>query len=133
MRARRERWWGGDGAGVVVLKRLEDALRDGDRIHAVVRGTATNNDGAQKVGYTAPSLSGQAEVIALAQAAAGVEAESIGYVEAHGTGTALGDPIEVAALTRVFREQTDRSGFCAPRVAQVRTWATSTRPPAWRR
>jgi acyl transferase domain-containing protein/thioesterase domain-containing protein/acyl carrier protein len=104
---------GGSGAGVVLLKRLEDALRDGDHVRAVVRGWATNNDGAMKIGFTAPSAEGQAEVIAMAMAAAGVEADDISYVEAHGTATPLGDPIEVSALTEVFRETSDRRGFCA--------------------
>lgn len=99
--------------GVVVLKRLEDALRDGDHIDAVIRGIAVNNDGSDKVGFTAPSREGQAEVIAAAQNLAGVDPEAIGYVEMHGTGTALGDPIEVAALTNVFRERTQRKAFCA--------------------
>ncbi|HSF43554.1 MAG TPA: beta-ketoacyl synthase N-terminal-like domain-containing protein, partial [Thermoanaerobaculia bacterium] len=103
----------GGGAGVVVLKRLEDAVRDGDTVHAVVRGSAVNNDGALKVGYTAPSVSGQAEVIAEALGAAGVEAETISYIEAHGTGTRLGDPIEIQALNRAFGAETDRKGFCA--------------------
>ena len=103
----------GSGAGIVVLRRLEDALRDGDFIHAIVRGSAINNDGARKVGYLAPSVDGQAEVIAEALAIADVEASSISYVETHGTGTALGDPIEITALTRAFRETTDRTGFCA--------------------
>ncbi|MCP4663951.1 MAG: SDR family NAD(P)-dependent oxidoreductase, partial [bacterium] len=101
------------GAGVVVLKRLADAVADGDRIHAVVKATAVNNDGAVKMGFTAPSEEGQAQVIRNALQAAAVEAETIGYVEAHGTATALGDPIEVAALTRVFDESTARRGFCA--------------------
>ena len=104
---------GGDGAGVVALKRLEDALADGDPIRAVIRGWALNNDGSNKVGYTAPSVEGQAEAIAVAQALAGVEPETIRFVEGHGTATPLGDPIEVAALTRVFREATERRGFCA--------------------
>ena len=103
----------GNGVGVVVLKRLEDAVSEGDEIHAVIRGSAVNNDGARKVGFTAPSIEGQAEVIAAAQSAAGIEPRSIGYVECHGTGTALGDPIEVAALARVFREGTGERGFCA--------------------
>ncbi|MFL5538398.1 MAG: type I polyketide synthase [Longimicrobiaceae bacterium] len=90
------------GAAVVALRRVEDALADGDPILAVIRGSAVNNDGAQKVGYTAPSVDGQAAVIAEALAVAGVDAETIGYVETHGTGTALGDPIEVAALARVY-------------------------------
>src|SRR5205807_2012719 len=92
----------GDGAGVVVVKRLADALADGDRVRAVILGSAVNNDGAQKVGYTAPSVDGQAEAIAMALAVAGVEPGSIGFVEAHGTATPLGDPIEVAALEQVF-------------------------------
>jgi acyl transferase domain-containing protein len=92
----------GDGAAVVVLKRLSDALRDGDHVWGVIRGTAMNNDGALKAGYTAPSVIGQSRVIADAMADAGVSAEDVGYIEAHGTGTVLGDPIEVAALTRAF-------------------------------
>ncbi|HVR10050.1 MAG TPA: beta-ketoacyl synthase N-terminal-like domain-containing protein, partial [Thermoanaerobaculia bacterium] len=104
----------GSGAGVVVLKRLEDALADGDAIRAVIRGSAVNNDGAVKVGFTAPSVDGQAEVIRKALAVAAVEPESISYVEAHGTGTALGDPIEIAGLTQAFREAgAARTGFCA--------------------
>lgn len=103
----------GSGAGVVVLKRLEDAIRSGDRIHGVVLGSAVNNDGAAKVGFTAPSVDGQAQCIALAQAMAGVGAESITCVEAHGTATALGDPMEVAALTQAFRQTTGARGFCA--------------------
>ena len=85
-----------------MLKRLADALADGDTIHAVIRGTAINNDGAVKVGFTAPSVEGQAAVIARAQAVAGVDPATIGYIEAHGTGTTLGDPIEIAALTQAF-------------------------------
>src|SRR6266545_1177646 len=103
----------GDGVGVVVLKRLSEALADGDPIHAVIRGSAWNNDGSMKVGYTAPSIEGQAEVIALAQAVAGVDPATINYVEGHGSGTPLGDPIEVAALTQAFRTGTDARGFCA--------------------
>lgn len=102
----------GAGAGIVVLKRLEDAIADRDTIQAVILGAAINNDGAGKAGYTAPSVDGQMEVIATAQALAGVTADTISYVEAHGTATPLGDPIEVAALTRVFRESTDTQGFC---------------------
>jgi acyl transferase domain-containing protein len=92
----------GNGVGAVLLKRYADALADGDHLRAVIRGTALNNDGAMKVGYTAPSVDGQAEVIAMAHAVAGVAPESITYIEAHGTGTPLGDPIEVAALAQVF-------------------------------
>ena len=103
----------GSGVAVVVLRRLADALADGDHVHAVIRGAAIGNDGARKVGYTAPSVAGLAEVIAAAQALAGVHPEEIGLVEAHGTGTPLGDSVEVAALTRVFRERTQRRGTCA--------------------
>jgi phthiocerol/phenolphthiocerol synthesis type-I polyketide synthase E len=102
----------GAGCGIVVLKRLADALADRDTIHAVIRGAAINNDGAGKAGFTAPSVDGQAEVIATAQALAGIEPRSIGYIEAHGTGTPLGDPIEIAALTQVFRASTADVGFC---------------------
>lgn len=102
-----------NGVGVVVLKRLEDALRDGDTVHAIIKGTAVNNDGAQKVGFTAPSVAGQAEVIKKAFAAADVEAESISYVEAHGTATHLGDPIELAGLSKAYRHFTQKTGFCA--------------------
>jgi acyl transferase domain-containing protein len=103
----------GSGAGVVLLKRLEEAIADRDTILAVIKEAAVNNDGAVKMGYTAPSLEGQVEVVALAQAMAGVHPESIGYIEAHGTGTPLGDPVEVAALTQVFRRKTQKRGFCA--------------------
>jgi len=94
---------GGDGAGVVVLRRAQDALDDGDHVHAVIRGSAVNNDGHDRAGFTAPSVRGQAEVIRLAHAAAEVGPETISYVEAHGTGTPVGDPIEVTALTQAFR------------------------------
>ena len=103
---------GGEGAGIVVLKRLSEALADRDTIHAVIRGSAINNDGAGKAGYTAPSVDGQVEVIAMAQALAGVDPRTISYIEAHGTGTPLGDPIEIAALTQVFRASTPDVGFC---------------------
>jgi amino acid adenylation domain-containing protein len=103
----------GEGVGIVVLKRLADALEAGDRVYAVLRATAINNDGGQKIGFTAPGIEGQATVIAAAQKAAGVDPGSLGYVEAHGTATELGDPIEMAALTQAFRARTDRTGFCA--------------------
>ena len=103
----------GEGVCMVVLKRFPDALEDGDTVHAVIRGWALNNDGDDKVGFTAPSVNGQADVVAMAQAFAGVEAEQISYIEAHGTGTELGDPIEIAALTQAFSETTDKQGFCA--------------------
>jgi amino acid adenylation domain-containing protein len=101
------------GAGVVLLKRLEDAIADRDHITAVVRGFGVNNDGSMKAGYMAPGVDGQAGVIAAAQAMAGVDARSITYIEAHGTATPLGDPIEVTALTKAFRLSTEESGFCA--------------------
>ena len=91
-----------DGAAVVVLRRLEDALRDGDQVHAVMRGFAVNNDGADKVSFSAPSLAGQVEVLRAAYEHAGISPATVGYVEAHGTATQMGDPIEVAALARVF-------------------------------
>ncbi|MBA3947172.1 MAG: SDR family NAD(P)-dependent oxidoreductase [Herpetosiphonaceae bacterium] len=103
----------GHGAGVVVLRRVEEALADGDMIYAVIKGSAINNDGSVKVSYMAPSVDGQAEVIGLAQAIAGVEADTISYVEAHGTGTMLGDPIEIAGLTQAFRNSTQKTQFCA--------------------
>ena len=109
----------GSGLGVVVLKRLEDAIADGDYIHAVIKGSAINNDGSLKVGYTAPSVDGQTAVVLEALALAGVEPETISYIETHGTGTALGDPIEIAALTRAFRTSTDKKGFCA--IASAKT------------
>ncbi|MEO1561734.1 MAG: polyketide synthase, partial [Cyanobacteria bacterium J06632_19] len=92
----------GNGVGIVVLKRLEDALNDGDSIDAVIKGSAINNDGTFKVSYTSPSIDAQAKVIRAAQLMGDVEPESISYIEAHGTGTPLGDPIEVAALNQVF-------------------------------
>jgi acyl transferase domain-containing protein len=104
---------GGSGAAVVLLKRLACAVTDGDSIHAVIKGSAINNDGSAKIGYTAPSIDGQAEVIAEALAVSGIDPITIRYVEAHGTGTLLGDPIEVAALTRAYRASTNAKGFCA--------------------
>jgi phthiocerol/phenolphthiocerol synthesis type-I polyketide synthase E len=103
----------GNGVGMVALKRLDDAIADGDYIHAVIKGTAINNDGALKVSYTAPSVEGQAAAIAEAQAVAGVDPATITYIEAHGTGTALGDPIEMTALNQVFQASTDQKQFCA--------------------
>jgi amino acid adenylation domain-containing protein len=101
------------GVGVVVLKRLADAVADGDTIRAVIKGTAINNDGGGKIGYTAPGVEGQARVIDMAHAAAAVDPRSITFVEGHGSGTPLGDPIEVAALTRAFRGGTEDRQFCA--------------------
>jgi len=104
---------GGSGVAVAALKRLEDALADGDTVHAVILATAINNDGSAKIGFTAPRVEGQAAVIRAAHAAADVDPATITYVEAHGTGTQLGDPIEIEALTHAFRAGTDRTGFCA--------------------
>ena len=100
------------GLGVVVLRRLEEAIEDGDQIHAVILGSAINNDGARKIGYLAPSVEGQAEVIAEALGIAGISADEISYVETHGTGTVVGDPIEVRALTQAFRATSSRKGYC---------------------
>ncbi|AQR76918.1 hybrid non-ribosomal peptide synthetase/type I polyketide synthase [Paenibacillus larvae] len=107
----------GEGVGVVVLKRLQAAIEDGDYIHAVIKGVATNNDGYRKVGFTAPSIEGQTEVIQAAHRMAEVEAESIAYVEAHGTATTLGDPVELEALRRAFHSE--HTGFCA--IGSVKT------------
>lgn len=100
------------GGGVIVLKRLADALADGDHVHGVVLGNAINNDGSAKVGFSAPSLDGQAEVVAQALGVAGVDPRSIGYVEAHGTATRLGDPIEVSALTAAYGAGTAERNWC---------------------
>jgi natural product biosynthesis luciferase-like monooxygenase protein/amino acid adenylation domain-containing protein/non-ribosomal peptide synthase protein (TIGR01720 family) len=102
----------GHGVGVVVLKPLADAIADRDQVYAVIKGSAINNEGHRSIGYTAPSVAAQAEVITEALAFAEVSAADIGYVEAHGTGTPLGDPIEITALTRAFRRSTDRVGDC---------------------
>jgi amino acid adenylation domain-containing protein len=101
-----------DGGGVVVLKRLSDAERDGDNILGVIKGVGINNDGANKMSFTAPSVLGQAEAILLAQKDAGIEADTIGFIEAHGTATPVGDPIEVEALTKAFRKSTGQKNFC---------------------
>jgi amino acid adenylation domain-containing protein len=101
-----------DGAGIVVLKRLEDAIAAGDTIYAVIRGTAKNNNGARTASFLAPSVEGQAEVVAMAQANADVPVETIGYIEAHGTGTPVGDPIEIEALNMVFNAKTAKRQFC---------------------
>ena len=109
----------GSGLGIVVLKRLQEAIEDRDYIHAVIKGSAINNDGGLKVSYTAPRIDTQAAVIRAAQALAEVEPADISYIETHGTGTALGDPIEIAALTQAFRAGTDKTGFCA--ISSVKT------------
>jgi acyl transferase domain-containing protein len=103
----------GDGVGIVVLRRLDDALKDHDRIYAVIRGAAVNNDGAAKIGFTAPSVDGQAAVISEALSMAEFDAGTIQYVEAHGTGTALGDPIEIEALQQAFRASSVAPSRCA--------------------
>ncbi|NUR00277.1 MAG: type I polyketide synthase [Streptomyces sp.] len=109
----------GNGVGVVVLKRLCDALADGDHIRAVVRGSAVTNDGSGRIGFTAPSVAGQAAAVREAQLTAGTDARTITYVEAHGTATPLGDPIEITALTQAFRADTDEQGFCS--IGSVKT------------
>ncbi|WP_446728335.1 type I polyketide synthase [Phaeobacter sp. QD34_3] len=109
----------GSGAGAVALRRLEDAIADGDHIWAVIKGSAINNDGADKAGYLAPSVGGQAAAVRKALAAADVPADTIDYVECHGTGTYLGDPIEVTALTEAYRDTTDEVGYC--RIGSVKT------------
>ena len=114
------------GAGIVVLRRLDDALADRDTIRAVILGSAINNDGARKVGYLAPSVDGQSEVIAEALGVAGVAASDIDYVETHGTGTKVGDPIEVKALTQAFRESNSGQGLLRHWVAQ-----DQHRPPGY--
>lgn len=103
----------GSGMGLVVLKRLEDALADGDTVYAIIRGSASNNDGSSKASFTAPGVDGQVDVIAEALANADVRPETLSYIEAHGTGTALGDSIELRALTKVFRATTEKQGYCA--------------------
>jgi acyl transferase domain-containing protein len=109
----------GTGGAMLVLKRYEDAVEDGDTIHALILGSAINNDGADRIGFAAPSIRGQAACIADAHAIAGISSESITYIEAHGTGTNVGDPIEVAGLTKAFRETTDKKQFCA--IGSVKT------------
>jgi amino acid adenylation domain-containing protein len=108
-----------NGVAVVVLKRLEDAVNDGDHIYAVIKGAALNNDGSQRVSFGAPGVEGQSEVIAMAHALAGIDPRSISYVEAHGTATPLGDPIEIAGLTKAFRMSTDAKQFCG--IGSVKT------------
>ncbi|BAY84413.1 putative beta-ketoacyl synthase [Calothrix parasitica NIES-267] len=109
----------GDGVGVIVLKRLVDAIADGNHIYATIKGSAVNNDGSLKLSYTAPSIDGQTAVISEAQSIAGITSETVSYIEAHGTGTKLGDPIEIAALTEVFGASTSKKGFCA--IGSVKT------------
>jgi acyl transferase domain-containing protein len=109
----------GNGVGILVLKRLEDAVQNGDSVLAVIRGTAVNNDGATKAGFLAPSVQGQSQVVATALHVANVKPEDISYVEMHGTGTPVGDPIEVAALTQAFRMDTTKRQFC--RIGSVKT------------
>ncbi|HCE72561.1 MAG TPA: beta-ketoacyl synthase, partial [Ruegeria sp.] len=103
----------GNGVGIVALKRVEDALNDGDTIYAIIRGSAVNNDGVRKVGYTAPGLNGQVGVIMTAQSRADIDPETISYIEAHGTATPLGDSIELSALIKAFDASTTRRQFCA--------------------
>lgn len=109
----------GSGVGAVVLKRLADARADGDTVYALIRGSAINNDGGKKIGFTAPRIDGQADVVLRAQRVAGVDPRSVSYVETHGTATSIGDPMEIAGLTKAFRHGTPESGFCA--VGSVKT------------
>ena len=109
----------GSGGGIIVLKRLTDAIAAGDTIHAVIKGSAVNNDGSEKAGYTAPSVNSQADAVVEALANAGIDADSVSYIEAHGSGTPVGDPIEVRALTKAFRANSQRSGYCA--IGSVKT------------
>ncbi|MEA5465540.1 non-ribosomal peptide synthetase/type I polyketide synthase [Leptothoe sp. PORK10 BA2] len=109
----------GDGVGTVVLKRLDDAVKDGDHIYAVIKGAALNNDGSQKIGFTAPSVEGQAAVIAEALAMGDIDPTTVTYIETHGTGTTLGDPIEMTALKRVYYTNPDKKGYCA--IGSVKT------------
>ncbi|OLE64546.1 MAG: hypothetical protein AUI36_09055 [Cyanobacteria bacterium 13_1_40CM_2_61_4] len=109
----------GSGGGILVLKRLANAVSDGDTIHTVIKGSAVNNDGSEKAGYTAPSVNSQADAVVEALANAGVEADDISYIEAHGSGTPVGDPVEIRALTKAFRTFTHRSGYCA--IGSVKT------------
>ncbi len=110
---------GGNGTCFVLLKALDEAVADNDHIYAVIKGSAVNNDGSEKIGFTAPSIEGQTNIIAETQAIAGVSPDSIRFIEAHGTGTPLGDPIEFSALTRAFRIETQRKNFCG--IGSVKT------------
>jgi len=109
----------GSGAGIVVLKKMDDAVADGDTIHAVIKGSAINNDGSMKMGYLAPSVEGQAAAVDEAIAISDIDPTSISYIETHGTGTPVGDPIEISALTQAYRSYTDKTQFCA--VGSVKT------------
>ncbi|HHH49517.1 MAG TPA: acyltransferase domain-containing protein, partial [Saprospiraceae bacterium] len=109
----------GNGMAMIVLKRLDQAIADGDTIHAIIKATAVGNDGGDKVGFTAPSVLGQSKTIVKAYQKAAINPETVQYIEAHGTGTILGDPIEVAALTKAFQQFTDKKGFCG--IGSVKT------------
>lgn len=102
----------GEGTGIVVLKRLQEAIADNDTIYAVIKGSAINNDGSLKAGYTAPSIDGQVDAVTMALETAGISASDISYIETHGTGTPLGDPIEILALTKTFRQYNDKVNYC---------------------
>lgn len=110
---------GGSGSGVVVLKRLKDAIKDGDSIYAVIKSSVINNDGSQKVGFLAPSVEGQAEAVFQAINESEIDPESISYIETHGTATQIGDPIEISALTKAYREFTNKKNYCA--IGSVKT------------
>ena len=102
----------GNGMAFIVIKKLEDAIKDGDSIHAVIKSTAINNDGTDKIGFTAPSIPGQSTAIIDAYKKAGINPETISYIEAHGTGTRIGDPIEIASLSKAFKQFTDKKTYC---------------------
>ncbi|MEM9917682.1 MAG: amino acid adenylation domain-containing protein [Bacteroidota bacterium] len=109
----------GNGMAFIVIKRLEDAIEDKDTIHGIIRGTAINNDGSEKMGFTAPSAKGQAAAVERAYENAGISPASVSYIEAHGTGTRIGDPIEISGLSQAFRKATDAKSFCA--IGSVKT------------
>ncbi|AOT10864.1 type I polyketide synthase [Pseudoalteromonas luteoviolacea] len=109
----------GNGIGMVLLKRLSDAIEDGDKIYAVIKGTAANNDGADKMAYTAPNVDSQRDVILEALSVSDIDADTIGLIEAHGTGTPIGDPVEMTALTEAYRQFTQRNQYCA--IGSVKT------------
>ncbi|MBU1012609.1 MAG: amino acid adenylation domain-containing protein [Bacteroidetes bacterium] len=109
----------GSGGGCILLKRMKSAVADNDNVHVVIKSSAVNNDGSDKIGFSAPSVRGQAEVITKALSVSGIDPETVQYVESHGTGTRLGDPIEIAALTQAYRNFTDKNSFCA--IGSVKT------------
>ena len=112
----------GNGMAFIVLKKLDEALKDGDNIHAVIKASAITNDGQDKIGFTAPSVEGQAAAIEKAYRKAQIDPATVSYIEAHGTGTRIGDPIEIAGLTKAFRQFTNQKQFCAIGSVKVQYW-----------